>query len=245
MRHAVITGGASGIGFAIAKHLYEQGHPVTLLGRDKAKLDAAKAKLPNATVKQCDICDEQQVNTAFSEIPPVAILINNAGAVEGGRFQNFQKKDWLDALNVNFLGAVSCIQACLEDIKSHPQGRIINIASTAALKPYLYVAPYIAAKHALLGMTRALALEIAKSPVTVNAICPGYSKTAIINKAVEKIAQKTGKGTKAALEHFEKINPQGRLIDPDDVAKTVLWLISDGAASITGQAITIAGGEIM
>lgn len=245
MRHAVITGGASGIGLAIARHLHAQKHPVTLIGRTIKKLQAAKSQMPNAMIKVCDICDEDQVKAVFSDIPPVSILVNNAGAVESGKFQHFKKADWHAALNTNLLGAVSCIQACLDDIKRSPQGRIINIASTAALKPYPYVAPYVTAKHALLGMTRALALELAKSSVTVNAICPGYTKTAMVEEAVEKIAEKTGIEKNAALEHFEKINPQGQLIDPNHIAKTVLWLISDGAASITGQAITIAGGEIM
>ncbi|MGD8325793.1 MAG: SDR family oxidoreductase [Sphingomonadales bacterium] len=245
MQHAVITGGGSGIGLAIAESLYEKGYELSLIGRDMEKLVAARKQMPKVRIAQCDITDDMQVSQAFNALPPVSILINNAGAVETAAFQKFSKEQWQDALDVNLLGAVSCINACLDQIKTDASGRIINIASTASLKGYAYVAPYVAAKHALLGMTRALALELAKTPVTVNAICPGYSKTAIIDRAVDEIAAKTGRGKDKALAHFEKNNPQGRLIDPDEIASTVLWLISDATRSITGQAIVIAGGEIM
>ncbi len=153
---------------------------------------------------------------------------------------------WGHVIGTDLTGVFHVTQAVLPDLKTHGEGaRIINIASTAGLIGYAYVSAYCAAKHGVVGLTRALALELAKKGVTVNAVCPGFTDTPIIERSIAAIAEKTGRTREAALAEFTKSNPQGRLIQPQEVASTVLWLASPGAASITGQAIAVAGGEVM
>lgn len=244
-RHAVVTGGGSGIGLAIAQALHKAGCQVTILGRSREKLDKALETLPNAQGFTCDVTDEIAVNAVFSKLQNIAILVNNAGAVETQPFQKTDDAHWRRTLDVNLMGTVNCTRACLDQLKQQSQGRIINIASTAALKGYPYVSAYVAAKHAVLGFTRALALELANTDITVNALCPGYTDTEIVEHAISTISAKTGRSSDDARASLTKANPQGRLITSEEVANATIWLISDGARSITGQAIAIAGGEVM
>jgi len=238
--HAVVTGGGSGIGAAIARALVTEGVRVTLMGRDEARLQATCEQL-----RRVDVGDAESVRAAFAGLDPVDILVNNAGQVESQPFARTSLDTWNRLLQVNLTGTFLCTQQVLPGMLARGFGRIVNIASTAALTGYPYVAAYCAAKHGVLGLTRALALEVARQGVTVNAVCPGYTDTDLVSRAAERIAAKTGRSPGEARDALAAANPQGRLVRPDEVADTVLWLCRRGSASITGQAIAVAGGEVM
>jgi len=244
--HAVVTGGGSGIGAAIAMALASEGVAVTLMGRSMKRLKAMP--LPASHCIVADVSDPESVKRAFdaaADFGPVDILVNNAGQVESQPFMRTTFDQWQHTLDVNLSGTFVCTQQVLPIMLERGFGRIVNVASTAALKGYPYVAAYCAAKHGVLGLTRALALEVAKKGVTVNAVCPGYTETAIVERAIEQIASKTHRSAEQARQDLAASNPQGRLIQPDEVARAVLWLCRRESGSITGQAIAVAGGEVM
>jgi len=246
--HGVVTGGGSGIGAAIAHELAAAGARVTLMGRNAERLQAqalALAALGQVDYQTVDVGDEASVQAAFSAAGAVDILVNNAGQVETAPLQRTSLDLWQRMLNVNLTGSFLCSREVAPGMAQRGFGRIINVASTAALTGYAYVAAYCAAKHGVLGLTRAMALELAKKGVTVNAVCPGYTETEIIERAVETLVAKTGRSAAEALGQFAASNPQGRLIQPQEVAGTVLWLAQRSSASINGQAIAVCGGETM
>jgi len=247
-RHAVVTGASRGIGAAIAARLAEMGALTTLIGRDAEALRREASRNKEARVALCDVTDPAQVEMVFAEAcarAPVAILINNAGAVESAPFLKTTDAMLERLLDVNLLSAFRCARAALPPMIAVGWGRIVNIASIAGLRGYPYVTAYVAAKHALVGLTRALAMETARQGITVNAVCPGYTDTELVHNAVATIVSRTGRSEADALGELIRNNPQGRLIQPEEVAETVAWLCSPGAGSITGQAIAVAGGEIM
>jgi NAD(P)-dependent dehydrogenase (short-subunit alcohol dehydrogenase family) len=251
-RHAVVTGGGRGIGAEIARALVEQGAAVTLMGRNAATLEDEAARLRPLGRVHCqavDLADPESTKAAFASaakaLGPVTILINNAGQAVSAPISKTDLALWNQMLAVNLTGTYLGIQAVLPGMLQAGWGRIVNIASTAALKGYPYVAAYCAAKHGVLGLTRALALELAKKPVTVNAVCPGYTETDIVREALANIQAKTGRSEAEARAELVKQNPQGRLVQPAEVANAVLWLCQPGSESITGQAISVAGGETM
>lgn len=245
--HAVVTGGGTGIGLAVAQALTARGHTVTIMGRSEETLAAASASLAGGGHVVCDVTDDVSVADALARAQaargPVRILVNNAGAVTTAPFEKTGLEAWSAALDVNLLGAVRMTKATLPSLKTHDWARVINIASTAGLKPYAYVSAYVASKHALVGLTRALALELATTSVTVNAVCPGYTRTAIIERAIETIAARTGRDQDAAEAVFTGSNPQGRLVTPDQVADAVAWLASREAGAVNGIALSVSGGE--
>lgn len=247
--HAVVTGGGSGIGLAIAAALAEAGHAVTIMGRNADRLQAALAAVPGGRARVCDVADEAALTAAFAasaaEAGTIGVLVNCAGIARTAPFEKTSNAVWDELWRVNLMGAVYASRAVLVGMRALPSARIVNVASTASLKGYGYVSAYVASKHALLGLTRSLALELAQTAITVNAVCPGYADTDIIRDAVSTIVAKTGRSEADALKTFTGTNPQGRLIDPREVAATILWLVSDMARSVTGQAIAVAGGEIM
>ena len=248
-RHAVITGGGSGIGAAIAATLAAEGYQLTLLGRRLQPLQVVAAQLPDCQAVSCDVTDAESVAAAFAlardQFGAVDVLVNCAGAAPTSPFHKLDYASWRAVFNLNVDGVFHCTQAVIGEMRSRNTGRIVNIASTAAQRGYAYVAAYSAAKHAVLGLTRSLALELASYAVTVNAVCPGYTDTDIIRDAVANIVAKTGRSEAQALATFTATNPQQRLIQPDEVAATVSWLCSDSSRSITGQAISVSGGEVM
>ena len=245
-RHAVVTGGGSGIGAAIAKALSAAGARVTLMGRDPDRLMTMAEKLGTA-YQAADVTDRDQLATAFAaagkQHGTITILVNNAGAAEAAPFGKMDDELWDRLIAVNLTGVYNCTRAAINAMAEASAGRVVNIASTAGLKGYAYVAAYCAAKHGVVGLTRALALEYAKKGVTVNAVCPGYTNTEIIEASLDKIVAATGRSRDEALAELVKVNPQRRLIEPEEVAATVMWLCQQ--ESITGQAIAVAGGEVM
>ena len=255
-RHVVITGGGTGIGAAISRAIYNAGHHITVMGRRQQPLDELVSTLsaaqdeprgPSALAVSCDVSDPASVAQSFAqavaENGPINILINAAGAAPTAPFHKMTSEQWQQVLAVNLNGVFNTTQAVIPDMLESGWGRVINIASTASLKGYAYVSAYCAAKHGVLGLTRALALEVANKGITVNAICPGYTDTDIIRDAVKGIVDKTGRSEAEALGHFSSVNPQKRLIQPEEIAATTLWLCSDGAVGVNGQAIAIDGGE--
>lgn len=255
-RHALVTGGGRGIGAAIARRLLEEGASVTLVGRDCTVLDAAMQALEPLAVDgaalgaaAADITDADEVSAAFaratSERGPITLLINNAGQAHSAPFGKTDLALWQRMLDVNLTGTFLCTQAALPAMLEQGWGRIVNVASTAGLIGYGYVSAYCAAKHGVIGLTRALALELAPKGITVNAVCPGYTETDIVRDAVANIVGKTGRTEEQARAELAARNPQRRLVQPDEVADAVAWLCRPSASAITGQAVPVAGGEVM
>lgn len=251
-RHALVTGAGSGIGAAVARVLAEAGATLTLAGRRLDALEHTRDRLPRALEHGClvvDVTDEAAVHDGLAEAAdvrgPVAVLVNNAGQAASAPFTKTDAAHWREMLDVNLMGTVHCTQAALPAMVAAGCGRVVNVASTAALTGYAYVTAYCAAKHAVLGFTRALAREVATKGVTVNAVCPGYTDTPLLDDAVRNIVAKTGADENAARRTLAAQNPQGRLVQPAEVAQAVLWLCLNESSAITGQAIAVAGGEVM
>lgn len=250
-RHAVVTGASRGIGSTIAASLAAKGARVSLLGRDAENLHTVSKALGGASVAApivADVTDATSVTAAFQKarehFGPVHILINNAGQAASAKFTNTDEALWNRIMAVNVTGTYLCTRQAVPDMLQVGYGRIVNIASIAGLRGGAYLSAYTASKHAVIGLTRALALELASKNITVNAVCPGYTDTDIVKDSVANIMRKTGRSEAEALATLVATNPQGRLITPEEVAHTVLWVCGPGAESITGQSIVVAGGEV-
>ena len=250
-RHALVTGAARGIGAEIARALAAEGARLSLLGRRRDALQQLADALPGTghAVVVADVADAESVTAAFAQaraaLGPIAILVNNAGQAESAPFHKTSLALWQRMLGVNLTGSFLCAQAALPDMLQAGWGRIVNIASTAGQKGYPYVSAYVAAKHGVVGLTRALALEVASKGVTVNAVCPGYTDTDILRDSIANVVAKTGRSEEEALAEFSAGNPQRRVVQPAEVADAVRWLCGAAAASINGQSISVSGGEVM
>ncbi len=247
-----MTGGGRGIGAAVAEALLSAGFRVTITGRDKSVLDAMLEQVANSDncrAAAMDVTDPASVQRGMEEaradFGSVAILVNNAGQAESAPFRRTDAGMFQRMLAVNLGGVFHCTQAVLPDMLAAGWGRIVNVASTAGLVGYAYVAAYCAAKHGVIGLTRALALEYAAKGITVNAVCPGYTETDIVKTAVANIVAKTGRSEEEARAELASSNPMRRLVSPQEVADAVIWICGEGAASINGQSIAVAGGEVM
>lgn len=238
--HAVVTGGGTGIGAAIARALAAEGAKLTLVGRRREKLEEVAAET-GALVAPADITSREEVDRAFALARdaqgPIAILVNNAGAAEGAPFAKVSEKLWRDMLAVNLDGMFHCCQAALPDLLAAEAGRIVTVASMAGLYGFAYAAPYIAAKHGAIGLTRALAAEYSRTPLRVNAVCPGFVDSDMTVQSIDRIVSSTGRGADEARAELARLNPSGRLIAPDEVAAAVLDLI---VSDRNGEAVEIA-----
>jgi NAD(P)-dependent dehydrogenase (short-subunit alcohol dehydrogenase family) len=246
-RHALVTGGGSGVGRAIALALAQAGVNVTICGRRKAALDVVASENGRIAAIAADVTDEAAMAALYREAEtargPIDIVIANAGMAGSAPASRITLTDWQRTLDVNLTGAFLTVKPALAGMAERKAGRIVFVASVAGLKGYAYVAPYVAAKHGVIGLMRALAAENARTGVTVNAVCPGFVETDMLEESVSRIVEKTGRSVSETRAALVSTNPQGRFIQPDEVASAVLWLCSQSAASITGQAISVSGGE--
>ena len=244
-KHALVTGGGTGIGAAIARTLAGEVAALSLVGRREAPLKAMTEQLPNALAITADVINAADcagmVERAGAAYGPIDIVVANAGAAESVPAAKITAQHWRRMIDVNLTGAFQTVQAALPDVMRSANGRIVFIASTAAIKGYAYVAAYCAAKHGVVGLMRSLALEVGKNGVTVNAVCPGYTDTPMLDASVKAIAEKTGRSADDARAALAKDNSGARLITPEEVAAKVLWLCSPEAASVNGEAVVIGG----
>ena len=245
-KHAVVTGGATGIGIATAKVLRDKGATVTIMARNEKRLAEAATEL-DCAYQVADVADRGAVRRAFedavAESGEVEILVNNAGLAEAMPFTKMTDEHWDRVIDVNLTGVFNCSRAVMPAMAERESGTIVNVASTAGVAGYAYVAAYCAAKHGVIGLTRSLALEFATRGITVNAVCPGYTETDLVSRTIDKIVAATGRSPEDARAELLRQNPQGRFVQPEEVADTIIWLCRQ--RSMNGQSIGIAGGEIM
>jgi NAD(P)-dependent dehydrogenase (short-subunit alcohol dehydrogenase family) len=239
MRRVLVTGGGTGIGRAIARSFAESGDHVTICGRRLQPLQDAAAGFDMA-LRQADVTDEASVAALFEE--PFDIVVANAGIARNAKLADLSLQDWNETLNVTLTGVFLTFRAALPTMSKG--GRLIAIASTASLQGGATLAAYSAAKHGVLGLVRSTAKEIAKSGVTCNAVCPGFVDTEMAQGAARGVSQKFGITEDKAMEMIVAANPMRRLIAPEEVAATVMFLASEGAASVNGHALSVSGGEI-
>jgi NAD(P)-dependent dehydrogenase (short-subunit alcohol dehydrogenase family) len=253
-QHALITGGSRGIGAAISNALAALGADISLVARDLKTLEIQSNYLKsefgvNVFSTSTDITNEKEIESSFKKSEKingaVDILINNAGIGKSMPFHKMDLDFWKTTLDLNLTGTFLCTKQVYENMRERGYGRIINISSTVGLRGYPYIAAYAASKHAVIGLTRTLALEAVKKGITVNAICPGYTETDLVSEAIDNIAKTSGRDKVTIKTEIENMSPMGRLVTPEEVAESAAWLCLPSSASVTGQAIVVAGGSVM
>jgi NAD(P)-dependent dehydrogenase (short-subunit alcohol dehydrogenase family) len=246
-KHALVTGGGTGIGAAIALALAECGAAVTICGRRLAELHTSAKRHDNIHAQAADVTDADSLQRLYTDAQAArgnfGIVVANAGAAESAPTEKVTRALWDHSIAVNLTGAFLSVQPALAAMRARKWGRIVFIASTAGLKGYAYVAPYVAAKHGVVGLARALATETAVDGITVNAVCPGFTETPMLERAVDRIVAATKRSQSETRSALAADNPQARFIKPEEVAAAVVWLCADDSAAITGQAISVSGGE--
>lgn len=241
-KRVVITGGGSGIGADMALAFAEAGAAVTITGRRESALRKVADQHNHVDFAIVDVTDEAAMVACFENIGRIDIVIANAGAAESAPFAKTSFEQWQRMLNVNLSGVFLTLREGLKQLNDG--GRLIAVASTAGLKGYAYVGAYCAAKHGVVGLVRSLAAETTTRNITVNALCPGFTDTPLLAASVDNIVAKTGQSAEQATAHFESTNPTGRLVTPAEVTATALWLCGPNSGAISGQAISISGGEV-
>ena len=250
-RHVIVTGASRGIGAAIARELASAGARVTLVSRRAAEVEEVRAELvaadQHATV-EADVTDpravERMVHEAQQRLGPVFGIVNNVGGGEAVTFMDADEAHWRRMIDANLMSAVFCTRAALAGMLARGEGCVVNVASTASVRGYRHVSAYVAGKHALLGLTRALALEVARDGVTVNAVCPGYTETEMLGDSIRRAAQRTGKSEAEIRAHFEKSNSGGRLVTTGEIARAVAWFFGPDGRSVNGRHVVIDGGAL-
>jgi 3-hydroxybutyrate dehydrogenase len=244
-RHALITGGGTGIGAAAATHLHAAGAKVSLLGRRLEPLEKTAA-IVSGTAVQCDVTDRDSIARAFAEARaangPVELLIVNAGIADSAPFHKTSREDWDRIIAVNLTGAFDTVQAALPDLLAAKDARVVFVASVASLRGVPYAAHYAASKHGLLGLMRSMAVEYAKWKMTVNAVCPGYVDTPMTDQSVARVSQITGRSEEQARSAITNMNASGRLVDPQAIGNVIAMLCLPLSRDINGAAVTIDGG---
>jgi len=241
-KRVLVTGGGSGAGADLALGFAKAGAEVVICGRRLDALAKIAALHSGIRALECDVTDEASVQRLFAQAGALDIVIANAGQADSAPFHKTSLDQWNAMLSVNLTGVFLTFREGLRQMTGW--GRLVAVCSTAGVKGYAKVAPYAAAKHGVMGLVRSLALEVAKGPVTVNAICPGFLDTEMTDQSIRIISEKTGRSTAQAKAALEGLNPQGRLFAPSEVTAAALYLCSEGAQGVNGQSIVIAGGEV-
>jgi NAD(P)-dependent dehydrogenase (short-subunit alcohol dehydrogenase family) len=242
-RRVVVTGGAKGIGRAVVARFAALGDEVVALGRDQQALERLAAELGVATAV-CDVTDEAAVVATFERIGDVDVLVNNAGVADSARLGRTTLDMWQQQMAVNATGPFLCTRAVVDGMRARGTGVVITVASVAGLTGSPYTSAYTASKHAVLGLMRAAASELAGSGVRANAVCPAYVRSEMTDRTIERIVQRTGRSAEEAERQIAHMTPLGRLLEPEEVADAVLYLASDAAAGINGQVIVLDGGAL-
>ncbi len=246
-KHALVTGGGTGIGAAIALALAETGAAVTICGRRLPELQGSAGRHENIHAQTADVTNADSLQRLYHDAQKArgsfGIIVANAGAAASAPAEKVTRALWDHTIAVNLTGAFLSVQPALATMREHKWGRIVFIASTAGLRGYAYVAPYVAAKHGVIGLARALAAETATDGITVNAVCPGFTETPMLERAVDRIVAATKRSGSETRSALAANNPQARFIKPEEVAAAVVWLCAGDSAAITGQAISVSGGE--
>lgn len=243
-RRVLITGGGSGVGADMARGFHAAGAEVVIAGRRSEALEAVAAAAEGVRTVVADVTDEAAVARMFAIAGPVDIVVANAGEAESAPFGRTTVDMWQRMVAVNLTGVFLTLRAGVQQMDGRGWGRLITVASTAGLKGYAYVSAYTAAKHGAVGLTRAVALEVAGAGITANALCPGFLDTEMTERTIANIMSTTGRSHDEALKALTRVNPQCRLIAPAEVTAAALWLCGPGSDAINGQAIAIAGGEL-